>query len=131
MAEVPAARVLVVDDEPQNRDLLRRILDREFLVAEAEEGEIALAALEVEPADVVIADFAMPRMTGATLLAEINARWPRTVGLLLTGYDDDDQVLAARSAGHAFAILAKPWTLRAVQELVRAAASEAARRRGS
>jgi len=58
--------VLVVDDEPANRELLRDLLEaRGFAVEEAEDGFAALAAVEREPLpDVILLDVMMPGMDG-------------------------------------------------------------------
>ena len=57
--------VLIVDDYPMNRDLLRRMLpDAEFSVVEAQDGLEALQLLSVKQFDVVLLDVMMPGMDG-------------------------------------------------------------------
>jgi putative two-component system response regulator len=61
-------RVLVVDDEPQNRRFMRRILEPiGYEVAEAADGEEALATIGKEAPDIVLLDIQMPRMDGYTV----------------------------------------------------------------
>jgi len=61
-------RVLVVDDEPQNRRFLRRILEPiGYEVSEAPDGEEALASIGKEAPDIVLLDIQMPRMDGYTV----------------------------------------------------------------
>lgn len=58
-------RVLVVDDYPMNRDLLKRILQEpDFDVSEAADGVEALQMLSGQPFDVVLLDVMMPGMDG-------------------------------------------------------------------
>jgi signal transduction histidine kinase/CheY-like chemotaxis protein len=65
-------KVLIVDDDPLNRKLLRTILATEnHNVAEAEDGLAALKTLESEEIDAVISDIFMPRMDGYRLCYEI------------------------------------------------------------
>jgi CheY-like chemotaxis protein len=66
------ARVLVVDDDPGMRDLLRHLLcHRGYEVEAAEDGVQALAHLEDESYDVVVTDYQMPHLDGLGLLREI------------------------------------------------------------
>ena len=79
MAEAAPARtcLLVVDDEPLNRDLLRRTLKRDFEVVEAEDAREAMAVLEGR-ADValVLCDQLMPGRSGTELAREVRALRP-------------------------------------------------------
>lgn len=58
-------KILVVDDEPDIRDVLRITLEAEgFEVFEAENGEDAMKALETKTPDLILSDYKMPRMDG-------------------------------------------------------------------
>ena len=57
-------RVLVVDDEPTIRRLLRLTLSPDYRVEEASDGKEALRQVLEEPPDIVLLDIAMPRMNG-------------------------------------------------------------------
>lgn len=71
MKDAPAA-ILVVDDDPINRMLLTRELEREgHRVATAENGLKALEMLQTEPFDIVLLDVLMPGLDGHETLAEI------------------------------------------------------------
>jgi two-component system cell cycle response regulator len=71
MSTAPAS-VLVVDDDPMNRMLLTRDLEREgHRVATAEDGVRALEALAAEPFDIVLLDVLMPVLDGYDTLARI------------------------------------------------------------
>jgi signal transduction histidine kinase/CheY-like chemotaxis protein len=70
-------KVLIVDDSPSNRKLLRVILQAEaYRVVEAEDGAAALAVLEREKIDAVISDILMPVMDGYRLCYEIRKKDP-------------------------------------------------------
>ncbi|HXV85345.1 MAG TPA: response regulator, partial [Gemmatimonadales bacterium] len=74
-ATAGSARILIVDDEEGNRELLRRRLEREgYAVAVAAGGREALAAVEREPLDLVLLDMMMPDMSGDEVLARIKDR---------------------------------------------------------
>jgi len=76
-----ADRILVVDDNPVNRTLLKRILEKEgYRVLEAEDGEAAMEAVLREPPDLVLLDIMMPRMDGYAV-CEALAKNPRTVNI--------------------------------------------------
>jgi CheY-like chemotaxis protein len=65
-------RILVVDDEPPVRFVLRVILELDgYHVVEAAEGAEALACLKEHPADLVVTDFMMPVMDGGELIERI------------------------------------------------------------
>jgi two-component system, sensor histidine kinase and response regulator len=66
-------RLLVVDDEPANRDLLARILGRQYDVDTANNGAIALEMLEQNPYDTVLLDIMMPVLNGLDTLKTIRA----------------------------------------------------------
>jgi signal transduction histidine kinase/CheY-like chemotaxis protein len=67
--------VLIVDDNPTNRKLLREILQAErYTTVEAEDGLEALFTLEREPFDIVVCDILMPNMDGYSLCTEVRRR---------------------------------------------------------
>jgi PleD family two-component response regulator len=71
MSTAPAS-ILVVDDDPMNRMLLTRDLEREgHRVATAQDGVRALQALGAEPFDIVLLDVLMPEIDGYDTLAQI------------------------------------------------------------
>lgn len=88
-AETPAApppRVMVVDDEPHIRMLLRRVLAAEkYEVVEAEDGRVALELYERFGADLILSDLLMPRMGGLELLDRAKKRDATLGFVLLTG----------------------------------------------
>jgi len=70
----PTPRLLVVDDNALNRDMLsRRLKRRDYEVLVAEDGESALQLLKTEPIDLVLLDWMMPGLSGIDVLARIRA----------------------------------------------------------
>jgi two-component system response regulator HupR/HoxA len=110
--------LLLVDDEPLNRDLLRRVFAHEYELREAEDAAQAVAILEGEPIDVVLCDHLMPGRTGADLALEIRRRWPAARLVLLTGYEDSPEIETARKAGAIFEVVGKPWVARTLRDAI-------------
>ena len=112
-ASLTGVRVLLVDDEPAVRQPLGRFLQRRgALVREAADGAEALAALEREPFDLVVADLRMPGMDGAALHRALRQRDPEAARRMV--FLSGDVSLAADLAPGAIApsrILPKPVEL--------------------
>ena len=83
----PGTRVLVVDDEPANREVARAFLERLGLRSdEVGDGEAALRALEETTYDLVLLDVVMPGLDGLEVARRVRKRWPREEGPLLLGF---------------------------------------------
>jgi DNA-binding NarL/FixJ family response regulator len=95
-------RILIADDHPIVREGLDAVLSMQpdiEIVAEAADGEEAVRkTLETRP-DVVAMDIKMPRKDGLAAIGEISAALPDTRILVLTSFEDDDNVFAAIKAG--------------------------------
>jgi signal transduction histidine kinase len=103
-------RVLVVDDEPGNLDVLTALLEDRWEVSAAESGEQALEHLATHGSvDLIIADQRMPGMTGIELLRAVARRHPATMRIVLTGYTDVEPMLAAAKQGLVYRFLLKPF----------------------
>lgn len=120
VANGPAKRILVVDDEEGIRTLVRKVLERQGLqVTEAESGDAALALLEREGAayDLLISDMMMPGMDGRTLANRVLQMRPGIRILFISGYTEDAEVQSGRlSPGTAF--LPKPFPHSALVDTV-------------
>ncbi|MES2160702.1 MAG: HD domain-containing phosphohydrolase [Pseudomonadota bacterium] len=111
-AAAPAsiATLLCVDDEPNILSSLRRLFrPAGYRVLLAESGALGLEVLEKEQVDLVISDMRMPEMNGAQFLAQVKARWPDTMRLLLTGYSDIQSIQDAINCGEIYRYITKPW----------------------
>ncbi|MDP8964832.1 MAG: response regulator, partial [Cyanobacteriota bacterium] len=82
-------KLMVVDDEPDNLDLLYRTFRREFRVFKADGAMKALELLDKEgEMAVIISDQRMPQMNGTEFLSKTVDRFPETIRILITGYTD-------------------------------------------
>lgn len=82
-------RVLIVDDEPIARQVLRQeleLIDDIQVVGEAEDGAVALSLISRLQPDLVLLDLQMPGMTGFEMLAQLRAT-PTPVIVIVTAYD--------------------------------------------
>jgi CheY-like chemotaxis protein len=97
-------RILVVDDEPDQRFLLRRIFERAgHQVADAGNGAAALRAARDSPPDLVVTDIMMPVMDGVELIRRLRSE-PATAGIPVLAASGDSHV-----AEGADAIVPKPY----------------------
>jgi DNA-binding response OmpR family regulator len=102
------ARVLVVEDEPRLRALLRLYLEREgYRVADAGDGVAALAAFEANGADLVVLDLMLPGMQGEAVLEAL--RDAGDVPVLITSAKRSDAERIAGLRAGADDYLAKPF----------------------
>ena len=102
--------ILVVDDEPDNLDLLYRIFHREFKVLKAESGPAALEILDRQSeVAVIISDQRMPLMSGTEFLGLTATQYPDTIRIILTGYTDVGDLVEAINSGKVFKYVTKPW----------------------
>ncbi|MEM9944666.1 MAG: response regulator [Cyanobacteria bacterium P01_D01_bin.36] len=103
-------RMLVVDDEPDNLDLLYRTFRRDFKVLRAESGVAALEVLSNEgEVAVIISDQRMPEMKGTEFLSKTVPDFPDTVRIILTGFTDVEDLVDAINAGQVYRYITKPW----------------------
>ncbi|MBV8467985.1 MAG: response regulator [Burkholderiales bacterium] len=102
--------LLFVDDEENILSSMRRLFrGRPVQLATALSGAEALAYLEKHEVDVVVSDMRMPHQTGAELLSIVKDRWPSTMRIILTGYAEVDDTLAAINEGEIYRYVLKPW----------------------
>ena len=118
MSKASSGRVLIVDDEAN----LRRVLAREltavgYQVAEAGDGEAALATLDEDEFGVVLLDLRMPGRDGLDVLTELKQRWPLVEVIMLTGHGSVDTAIAAMRAG-AYDYQQKPCHLDELEVLI-------------
>ena len=93
------AKILIVDDEPRIRDLIREHLQYAgFVCEEAGDGGAALAVLAQGGIDLVILDIMMPFMDGMTCLREMRTRKIMTPVIMLTARSEEYDKLAGLGA---------------------------------
>jgi CheY-like chemotaxis protein len=105
-----SATILLVDDEPEVRRLLQRMLGQlGFTVLAAENGPTALTLLAAHAGEIhlLVTDLDMPGMTGTELARTFHTQRPGAAVLYLSGYAED---AAGDGAGLLAGFLQKPFT---------------------
>src|SRR5215472_16114372 len=112
--------VLVVDDEPSLRKVLRTSLSASgFTVEEARNGEEAVTAVQMHGFDLVVLDINMPGMGGVEACQKIREHSPRVGIVMLTVRDLEEDKVRALEAG-ADDYVSKPFRLRELVARLRA-----------
>jgi CheY-like chemotaxis protein len=122
VADDDVRRVMVVEDDPDERATLAEVLgELGFVVEMAPDAGVALALLD-EGADIefLVSDHQMPGMSGVELARVVSERHPAVRTLLLTAYSDEELCRRAVEA-NAVTVLAKPLSIidleRALEEI--------------
>jgi DNA-binding NtrC family response regulator len=111
-------RILIVDDEPNVRLMLRTTLESVgYTVAEADDGNRALERVHIDTFDMILLDLLMPRMDGMELLKQLRAADISTPVVILTAHGSVPEAVAAMKLG-AIDFLAKPITPDALRRVV-------------
>ena len=121
----PRSKLLVIDDDPAVRGLLRQILTGAgYAVLEAGDGKIGMRQIEREPVDLVITDLVMPEQEGLETVKRLRVERPELPVIAISGAFGGSFLNTARRFG-ATAALPKPIDpealLRAVREALAAA----------
>jgi CheY-like chemotaxis protein len=109
----PMARVLIVEDYPDTREILRIILESQgYVCEEAENGVQALSKVEGVSYDLVLLDYEMPHMNGFQFMEKaFSLKGPFTIPvIMMTGHATERVRIQALKSG-AVDILAKPYDL--------------------
>lgn len=111
--------VLVVDDEREVRDSLRRLLEKEgYSVLMAESGQEALEVLEHGDVQVILSDYNMPGISGVDLLKIVRVRHPRVVRIMLTAEQDPELPVRSINEVELYRFVRKPWNNADVRTVV-------------
>ncbi len=122
MATQNKPKLLVVDDEPENLDLMYRTFRREFQVFRAESPAAAIEILNIQgEMAVIVSDQSMPEMTGIEFLSKTVDQYPQTIRILLTGYVPEE--LNDQRKVHIFKFISKPWDPEELKSVIRQAAT--------
>ncbi len=104
-------RILVVDDEPAQRELVAGFLRKQgFDVVEAAGGGEAVTRFKREPFDLVLTDQRMPDLSGLDVLEAVRSASPETAVVIMTAYGTIETAVSAIKAGAAD-YLTKPLNL--------------------
>ena len=122
------SRILVVDDEPGMRDLLRILLEKDgHEVLTAADGTAGLARATSHELDLVISDIKMPGLDGIGLLSALRERALTLPVIMVTAYAESDSAIQAMKQG-AFDYLTKPFKVDEIRVVIHRALAEAAAR---
>ena len=123
--------IVVADDDPQYREIVRYIVatvpDAMTIVAEAGDGEEALALVRRERPDIVITDLVMPLLDGIQLTRRIRQELPRTKVILMSSYTENAYRLMASDSGAD--VFVSKWVIHdallpAIRDLIRRISGE-------
>jgi DNA-binding NtrC family response regulator len=111
-------KILIVDDEPVQRDLLKGFLEKQgYEVIGAADAEAALARFSTDPFQLVLLDQRMPGMNGDALLKELKARNPLVRAIMITAFGSVETAVGVMRLG-ADDFLEKPVDLAQLLEKI-------------
>ena len=109
IAATSSATILLVDDEPQVTDALKRALRRQpYAFLTAVSAAAAQTLLERHHIDVVISDEQMPGMSGSQFLASVREQYPHTIRIILSGQASLEAAVRAINEGEVYRFFLKP-----------------------
>jgi CheY-like chemotaxis protein len=112
----PSRRILIADDEPEVREMLKMVLELDqHSVREARDALEALELVTSESFDVVLTDYIMPGMKGDELAVEIKRRRPQLPVIMITGNAD----LLPDELDGVDHLLRKPLQIASLREIIR------------
>ncbi len=101
--------LLLIDDEIANLQKLQRTFVDTYTVHLSQSGAEALEILHKYPIDAIITDQKMPGMTGVEFLEASQKEYPNIVRIVLTGYTEVEDLIAAINTGKVHKYITKPW----------------------
>lgn len=103
-------QMLIIDDEAENLNLLRRTFIREYSVYSADNAKDALTILNEKPGiSLIISDQRMAEMTGTEFFKIVAKDRPDIMKILLTAYTDMEALVEAINDGQIYKYITKPW----------------------
>ncbi len=102
--------ILIVDDEMEIREILRRVLEPTYEIHEAASGKEALRRVQNEEFDVVTLDLSMPEISGIEVLKEIKRIKPGVEVVIVSGYGTLSKAKEAINYGAA-GFISKPFNV--------------------
>ncbi|RTL47431.1 MAG: EAL domain-containing protein, partial [Rhodocyclaceae bacterium] len=114
--------LLVVDDEENVRNALRRLLRGDgYQILVASGATEAFELMAKHEVGVILADQRMPDMSGTEFLRRVKDIYPDSMRVVLSGYTDLETVTASVNQGSVYKFLVKPWDNEALREILREA----------
>ncbi|MCQ2957342.1 MAG: response regulator [Candidatus Gastranaerophilales bacterium] len=104
-------KILVVDDEPDNLQLVKRTLRRQYDIVTANNADEAIEYLKNDSSvEMVISDHRMPGKSGVELLHHCFEHYPNIIRMLITAYSEVPILVDAINTGKIHKYIKKPWT---------------------
>jgi two-component system, NtrC family, response regulator AtoC len=123
-------KILVVDDEPSNRNILRQeLIHKGYLVETANNGREALRKIESVGPDLLILDYMMPDLSGLEVLKELRKRENDTPVVMITAYGTMERAVEAMKEG-AYDFITRPFEPDHIALVVRKALERQRLKRG-
>lgn len=114
-----ASKILIVDDEPFNLDLLEQELtDQGYVIKRANDGSEALKEVESFQPDLILLDYMMPDLNGIEVLKDIRQRGNDVPVVMITAYGTIERAVEAMKEG-AYDFVTKPFELDHIALIVR------------
>ena len=111
--ELDKPLIMLVDDEVENINVLRQLLEDNFQIITGLNGAEAIELIDnmVDPTKVqlIITDQRMPKVTGVEFLEKIVDRMPDTIRIILTGYSDTQVIIDAINKAKLYKFMTKPF----------------------
>jgi len=101
--------ILLIDDEVEILNTLRRQLRRKYNVLTCNDPREAIDIMNNNDIQVVLSDQRMPELSGVELFGLLKSNHPDTIRLLITGYTDLEAVIDAINTGSIYRYIQKPW----------------------
>ncbi len=104
-------RLLFIDDEEINRSNFQQTFADEYEILLAGSGEEALKIMaQKNGIALILSDQRMPGLSGAEVLARARELAPQAERIMITGYCEPDDIMAAINQGHVYRYILKPWS---------------------
>lgn len=115
-----ARQLMIVDDEPELLQSLIALFEKQYMVVFAPSGNKALELLEQGfTPQVILSDNRMPGISGIEFLAKSHDYVPDAVRVIMTGFTDIRDILAAINQGHVYMYMTKPWQVADLLQAIR------------
>jgi two-component system response regulator HupR/HoxA len=101
--------LLLVDDEAHSLNAMRMALEDEFDCLTAPDAGAAARLMEEHDVQVIFCDQRMPGRSGVEFLTEMRDRWPEAVRIIITGFTETNDMIAAINEAGIYQFVTKPW----------------------
>ena len=114
------AKILYVDDEIINLQIMKIVLKKYYEVFTVDNGEDGLDILNKEKdISIVISDMNMPKMNGIEFIKYAKNMYPNIGYYILTGYGINNEIEKALDNGLILQYFKKPFDMKAIEEIIR------------